>query len=93
MLLLEATGTDPEMFVLVDPSGFIPDGAPYYANENCAPPESDVLGLPYGAALTSGGEAAAIAICRAGNPGRDLLSALFISGLLWGCEEPVLEPA
>jgi hypothetical protein len=93
MLLEEATDSDPDLFVLVDPSGFIPDGAPYFDNENCAPPESDFLGLPYGAAVTSGGEAAAIAICRAGNPGGGLVSAFFISGLLWRCEEPVLEPA
>jgi hypothetical protein len=72
-------------YILVDPSGFIPSGAPAYGNGTCSPPVVLFLGgIPYGAAWTSGGVVEASAICQAGNPGVAGIEAMNIFST-WVC--------
>lgn len=63
------TEIDVNSFVLVDPSGFIPVGTPYYGDGTCTPPLVGTVGFPYvyGLAWTSGDQDTANGICRAGN--------------------------
>jgi hypothetical protein len=65
-----------DAFVVLDPSGFIPFGAPVYLEQTCTPPAPNTIGegenrddsaARYGLAWTTAGQAAADAICRAGN--------------------------
>ena len=64
-----------DLFVVLDPSGFIPFGAPLYSEQTCTTPfqtlgegeNRDDAATRYGLAWTSAGQAAADAICRAGN--------------------------
>lgn len=93
-----------EGFFVLDPSGFIPFGAPIYDNESCTPPEDDTLGgseedrdtsnVRYGLAWTSGGQAAANAICQAGNSSPYVTANQYLElelewpGDLYFCEQP-----
>jgi len=72
-------------FLLVGPSGFVTNDPPYFDNEACTLPSAGNLNAPYGLAWTSGDEAAAIAICRAGNPGQSDITAIFSHSSWWVC--------
>jgi hypothetical protein len=71
-------------FVFLDPSGFIPSGSPFYSDPACANYAGDAVGV-YGFAYTSGGQAAAAAICIAGNPGVLFMSATVNEANLFNC--------
>ena len=72
----------PDIFVLLDPSGFIPWGANFYADELCSSVTSQSQNI-LGNAFTDQGQSAADAICAAGHPTLDPAPSadLYYSGL------------